>query len=142
VYQVHNERKERHDASEAQKHAARFFQDDENETKVIKIVQAFREEYKRIHEQLTKYPEILEVAHRDLAKLYKPDPKRNRRPDFTTENLFRAVLVMQIEGMAYREAVVRIAESITLQNFCRLDKKETINHTLLCSAFNVVTPET
>jgi IS5 family transposase len=119
-----------------------FFQNDENETKVPQIVRDFREEYKRINEQLTKYPEIFEAAHRDLAKLCKPDPKRNRRPDFTTENLFRAVLVMQIEAMPYREATVRIAESITLQNFCRLDKKETVNHSLLCSAFNAVTPET
>jgi IS5 family transposase len=119
-----------------------FFRDDENETKVLQIVQLFREEYKRIDEQLTKYPEIFEAAHRDLAKLCKADPKRNRQPDFTTENLFRAVLVMQIEAMPYREATVRIAESITLQNFCRLDKKETINHSLLCSAFNAITPET
>jgi IS5 family transposase len=119
-----------------------FFRDDENETKVLKIVQAFREEYKRIHEQLQKYPEILEAAHRDLEKLCKPDPVRGRRPDFTTENLFRAILVMQIEGMSYRDTTVRIAESITFQNFCRLGKKETINHTLLCSAFNALTPET
>jgi IS5 family transposase len=119
-----------------------FFQDDESQTKVLQIVQAFREEYKRIHEQLTKYPEILEAAHHDLEKLCKPDPKRNRKPDFTTENLFHAVLVMQIEGMSYRDTTVRIAESITLQNFCRLDKKETINPMLICSAFNAITPET
>ena len=115
---------------------------DESSTKVPQIVQQYREEYKRIDEQLQKYPEILEAVHRDLQKLCKPDAVRDRRPDFTTENLFRALLVMQIEAVPYREAVVRIAESRTLQNFCRLTKKETVNHTLLCSAFNAITPET
>jgi len=115
---------------------------DENFTKVPQIVRQYREEYKRIDDQLQKYPEILEAVHRDLAKLCKPDPVRDRRPDFTTENLFRALLVMQIEAVPYREAVVRIAESRTLQNFCRLVKKETVNHTLLCSAFNAITPDT
>ena len=115
---------------------------DDDETKSLQIVRRFREEYKRVDSFLQKYPEVLEAAHRDLEKLCKPDATRDRRSDFTTENLFRALLVIQIEGLPYREATVRIAESRTLQNFCRLDKKETINHTLLCSAFNAVTPET
>ena len=115
---------------------------DENETKTLQIVRQFREEYKRVDEQLQKYPEILEAAHRDLEKLCKADPTRNRQPDFTTENLFRAVLVMQIEGLPYREVTVRIAESKTLQNFCRLTKKETISQMLICSAFGAITPET
>jgi len=124
-----------------------FFHNGENSTRenFIKVPQAvlqYREEYRRIDEQLQKYPEILEAVHRDLEKLCTPDPVRNRDPDFTTENLFRAVLVMQIEAVPYREVVVRIAESRTLQNFCRLTKKETINQTLICSAFNAITPET
>ena len=78
-----------------------FFTDDENETKTPKIVRLFREEYKRLDEYLKKYPEITELAHRDLMKLCKPNPQRNRTPDFTTENLFRAVLVMQTEAVPY-----------------------------------------
>jgi IS5 family transposase len=117
-----------------------FFQ--ETETKSPKIVRHFREEYKRADEYLNKYPEILACVHRDLQKLCKCDPKKDRTPDFTTENLFRAILVKQIEGLDYRETTVRIAESKTLQNFCRLDKKETINHSLICSAFKVLSPET
>jgi hypothetical protein len=96
-----------------------YFHDDENETRTLKVVLDFREEYKRFDEQLQKYPEILEAAHRDLASLCKSDPTRNRQPDFTTENLFRALLVMQVEAVPYRELVVRTAESRTLQNFCR-----------------------
>jgi len=119
-----------------------FFQNDESETKTPKIVWQFREEYKRLDNYLEKYPEILATAHRDLANLCKPDPTKKRTPDFTSENLFRALLVMQIEAVPYREATLRIAESQTLQNFCRLDKKETINHSLLCAAFKALSPET
>jgi IS5 family transposase len=49
---------------------------------------------------------------------------------------------MQREGLDYREASVRIAESETLQNFCRLLKKRTIDFTLLNKAFGVLQPET
>jgi IS5 family transposase len=91
---------------------------------------------------LDKHPEILEMAHRDLAKLSKATSRRGRKADFTSENLFRAILVMQREGLDYREASVRIAESDTLQNFCRLIKKPTIDFTLLNKAYGAIQPET
>jgi IS5 family transposase len=117
-----------------------FFHDDEDKT--LKIVKQFREEYKLLDDLLQKYPELINTAHRDLKNLCKPDPSRHREPDFTTEQLLRGVLVMQIEALTYRETTVRIAESKTLQNFCRLTDKETINHSLLCSAFKALSPET
>ena len=49
---------------------------------------------------------------------------------------------MQREGLDYREASVRIAESETLQNFCRLLKKPTIDFTLLNKAFGALRAET
>jgi len=107
-----------------------------------KIVREYRDEYKAFSEILDKHPEILEMAHRDLAKLSQATSRRGRKADFTSENLFRAVLVMQREGLDYREASVRIAESETLQSFCRLIKKRTIDFTLLNKAFGVLKPET
>ncbi|MCL2709491.1 MAG: hypothetical protein FWE95_01305 [Planctomycetaceae bacterium] len=100
-----------------------FFHNDESESKTLKIVQDFREEYKRVDEYLNKHPEILELAHRDLQKLCKPNPKKDRTPDFTSDNLFHAVLVMQIEALDYRETTIRIAESKTLQNFADYSTK-------------------
>lgn len=107
-----------------------------------KIVREYREEYKLISQILDGYPEVLEMVHRDLAKLSKGRSRRGRKADFTSENLFRAILVMQREGLDYREASVRIAESDTLQNFCRLIKKATIDFTLLNKAYGVLQPET
>jgi hypothetical protein len=49
---------------------------------------------------------------------------------------------MQREGLDYRETSIRIAESETLQQFCRLLKKSTIDFTLLNKAFGAIKPET
>ena len=113
--------------------------DDQRQTT---IVRDYRQEYKAIEEILDRNPEILRLVHGDLAKLSKGSSRRGRRADFTSENLFRAILVMQREGFDYREASIRIAESETLQNFCRLIKKRTIDFTLLNKAFAALGPET
>ena len=107
-----------------------------------KSVREYRREYKLVGDILDRHPEILELVHRDLAKLSKATSTRGRRPSFTSENLFRAVLVMQHEGLDYREASIRIAESDTLQNFCRLIKKRSIDFTLLNKAYCAIRPET
>ncbi len=107
-----------------------------------KIVREYRNQYKVVGEILDKHPEILEMAHRDLAKLSRATSRRGRTADFTSENLFRAILVMQREGLDYREASVRIAESETLQNFCRLIKKRSMDFTLLNKAYGALRPET
>lgn len=107
-----------------------------------KIVREYREQYKAIGRILDKSPRILDMVHRDLEKLSKATSRRGRKPLFTSENLFRAILVMQREGLDYREASVRIAESESLQNFCRLIKKCTIDFTLLNKAYGAIQPET
>ena len=107
-----------------------------------KIVREYRNQYKVVGEILDKHSKILEMAHRDLEKLSKTTSRRGRKADFTSENLFRAVVVMQREGFDYREASVRIAESETLQDFCRLIKKRTIDFTLLNKAYGALRPET
>jgi IS5 family transposase len=114
----------------------------DDELRQNKIVREYREKYKAISEVLDAHPEILQMAHRDLEQLSKSTSRRGRKADFTTENLFRAIIVMQREGMEYREASVRIAESDTLQYFCRLLKKPTIDFTLLNKAFGALRPET
>lgn len=107
-----------------------------------RIVREYRRQYKAMSEILDRYPKILEAVHRDLQQLSNSTSRRGRKADFTTENLFRAILVMQREGLDYREASVRIAESDTLQQFCRLIKKSTIDFTLLNKAFCEIQPAT
>ena len=112
-----------------------------------KIVREYRDEYKAISKILNDHPKILEMAHRDLQRLsknqlIKTTSRRGRKATFTSENLLRAIVVMQREGLDYREASIRIAESDTLRQFCRLLKKPTIDFTLLNKAFGALQPET
>jgi IS5 family transposase len=116
-----------------------FGESDEHQNKIIR---EYRDEYKQLNSILNKQPKILGLAHRDLQQLSKATSRRGRKPTFTSENLFRAILVMQREGLDYREASIRIAESDTLQNFCRLLKKRTIDYTLLNKAFGALQPVT
>jgi len=123
-----------------------FFQDDSADDKTLKIVQQYRNIFKAFHEYLTtKCPEIEQLAHEDLKTLCKPKTSktsRSRTPDYTTQNLFRAVLVRILCHLTWRGTTIAIAESNTLQNFCRLSKKETINPYLICLAANHLSPET
>ena len=104
-------------------------------------VRDYRNEYKTLSEILDSHPVILDLVHGDLEQLSQATSPRGRRPIFTSENLFRAVIVMQREGLDYRQASIRIAESETLQRFCRLLKKPTIDFTLLNKAFGTIQPE-
>jgi IS5 family transposase len=122
---------------------AELFSNDEPSAETTnKNVQHYRDVYKNIDEFLQKYPEIEQRAHDDLKTLCKPNPVRHRTPDFTTQNLFRAVLVTKLEELDFRDAEVEIAEKTTLQNFCRLDKKYTISFQLIDQACLRLSPET
>jgi IS5 family transposase len=105
-------------------------------------VRDYRNEYKTLSKVLGSHPVILDLVHDDLEQLSQATSPRGRKPIFTSENLFRAVVVMQREGFDYRQASIRIAESETLQRFCRLLKKSTIDFTLLNKAFGAIQPET
>src|SRR5207247_9520701 len=48
---------------------------------------------------------------------------------------------MEIEGMPYGEAVVRIEDSQFLRRFVRVYDGEVMDHTLLCKAYKAVAPE-
>jgi transposase, IS5 family len=105
-------------------------------------VRNYRNEYKTLSEILNSHAVILDLVHGDLEQLSQATSPRGRKPIFTSENLFRAVIVMQREGLDYRQASIRIAESETLQRFCRLLKKPTIDFTLLNKTFGAIQPET
>jgi len=105
-------------------------------------VQHYRHLYKTFDDYLTKYPEIEQLVHEDLKQLCQRKPGRERTPDFTTQNLFRAVLVMRLECLSLRDTEIAIAESTTLQRFCRLDKKETISFQLIDQTHLALSPQT
>jgi IS5 family transposase len=116
-----------------------FWQSEDDQR--LTIVNDYYDEYNRIDQLLITMPAILQLIHADLVALSQATVKE-READFTSENLLRAILLMQREGWTLRETTIRIADSLFFQNFCRLLKKKTIDHSLLCRAFAAILPET
>jgi len=112
-----------------------------NHRELPKTVREYRQKYNRISQILDEHPEILDSVHRDLSKLSEGG-RKGRESDFTSETLLRALLVMMVEGLAYRETIVRIADSEFLQDFIRTRKKPVMDHTFLNRAFKAVRPAT
>ena len=106
-----------------------------------KTVREYREKYNRISQILDDHPEILDRVHGDLSRLLEGG-RKGRESDFTSETLLRALVVMMVEGLAYRETIVRIAESDFLQDFIRTRKKAVMDYTFLNRAFKAVRPAT
>ena len=81
------------------------------------IVIQHRGQFKRLGDLLDRQPEILSAVHRDLQttlesqsqrKSQDKKDKRNREADFTTENLFRTIPVMQSAECKAQNAECRV----------------------------------
>jgi IS5 family transposase len=106
----------------------------------LKVVQEYRAKYAGIDACLEANPLILWLVHEDLESL--SQSQKGREAKYTTEILFRALLVHQIERTSLRETVIRIAESPTLQSFLRLGTRSVPDFTFLDRAFQAMTAET
>ena len=87
-----------------------------------KTVREYREKYKGIGVALDLVPEVLDLVHRDLLKLTEGG-RKGRSADFFSETILRSLVVMTVEGLSYRETVIRIADSEFLQDFVRTRRR-------------------
>lgn len=108
-----------------------------------KTVRQFRTKYKNIDRVLDENPVVLALVDADLQKLSsKRRRRRGRKAAYTSENILRALLVLSIEGLPFRETVIRIAESPFFQDFCRLADRPVMDFTFLNKCFKAIEPET
>ena len=106
----------------------------------LKVVEEYRRKYAWIDECLEANPLIMWLAHEDMESL--SSSNKGREAKYTTEILFRALVVHQIENGSLRDTVIRIAESPTLQAFIRLGNRSVMDFTFLNRAFKAMRPET
>ena len=106
-----------------------------------KVVRQYRARYRAISQVLDDNPEILAVVHKDLAKLSQGGPK-GRNGDYTSENILRALLVQHLEGLPFRETVIRIGSDPFLQDFLRMRKRAVMDFTFLDKCFLAIRPQT
>jgi IS5 family transposase len=106
-----------------------------------KVVRQYRDRYRAISQVLDDNPEILALVHKDLAKLSEGGSK-GRKGDYTSENILRALVVQHVEGLPFREAVIRIGSDPFLQDFLRMRKRAVMDFGFLDKCFLAIRPQT
>ena len=112
-----------------------------NDDGLPKVVRNYRARYRTISQVLDKNPEILDAVHQDIKHLSQGG-RKGRKGDFTSENILRALIVQDREGLPFREAVIRIGGDGFLQDFLRMRKRVVMDFTFLDKCFLAIQPET
>jgi transposase, IS5 family len=106
-----------------------------------KVIRGYRARYRAISQVLDDNPEILSAVHHDLLTLSAGDSS-GRAGDYTSENILRALLVQHLEGLPFRETIIRIGSDPFLQDFLRMRKRAVMDFTFLDRCFLAIRPET
>jgi hypothetical protein len=112
-----------------------------NDEGLPKVVRDYRGRYRAISQVLDKNPEILDLVDRDLRKLSQGG-RQGRKADFTSENILRALIVQHVEGLPFREMVIRMGGDGCLQDFLRTRKKAVMDYSFLDKCSLAIRPET
>ena len=105
----------------------------------LKIVNDYRCKYDSISDILDLNPSVLDAVHEDLKNW---GTFGGRDSTYSSEQLLRALLVKWMEGLSFRDTIVRIADSTILRNFTRINSGEVMNFTVLDTAFKKISPST
>ena len=106
-----------------------------------KVIRDYRGRYRAISQVLDDNDAILSAVHKDLLELSEGDGN-GREGDYTSENILRALIVQHLEGLPFRDAIIRIGNEPFLQDFLRMRKRAVMDFTFLDRCFLVVRPQT
>jgi IS5 family transposase len=106
-----------------------------------KVVRDYRARYRAISQVLDANGEILSAVHKNLQALSEGDSK-GREGDYTSENILRALIVQHLEGLPFRDAIIRIGSEPFLQDFLRMRKRPVMDFTFLDKCFLAIQPKT
>lgn len=107
----------------------------------VKIVKEYVEKYQRLDEILQSNPALLAYAHSDFQR-WLSQSKQGREGDYTSEQIYRSILVMFIEQWSYRKTVIHIDTNNVLQKFVRLGMKPMMDFSFLSKAYAALSEET
>jgi IS5 family transposase len=96
--------------------------------------------YRNIHGILAKNPAVVDLVHADLTQ---GERKLNRNVEgVASESILRLAIVQQIEGLSFREVIVRVDDSEMLRFFCRFYDDPVISHSNYATLVNMIQPAT
>jgi len=107
----------------------------------LKVVNEYREKYGIISQLLDDNPQVISLAHRDLARMLSQS-KNGRKSGYTSEQILRSLIVMCVEQDSYRQVVVRIENSEFLRHFVGLGLQSMMDFSFLSKAFCVLSDRT
>jgi hypothetical protein len=110
-----------------------------NDDGLPKVIRDYRARYRAISQVLDANLEVLSAVHRDLLKLSEGD-SRGREGDYTSENILRALVVQHLEGLPFRETIIRIGGDPFLQDFLRMRKRPVMDYSFLDKCFLAIGP--
>ena len=105
-----------------------------------KLTQDWYSQYRNIHTILEATPSVLDLVHADLTAGQKK-LKRNIE-GVPSECILRLAVVQQIEGLSFREVIVRVDDSQMLRFFCRFYDEPVISYSKYATLVNLVQPTT
>ena len=111
----------------------------------LMVTRQYYEKYSAINDILRSNSEILTAFHEDASRglgKARRRGKRNRRSTYTSEQMLRAILVMEIEQLSYRDATIRIDDSIFLRRFVGLATGPVMDFTSLQKVYKAIRAET
>lgn len=107
----------------------------------VKVVKEYVDKYIRIDSILQENPMILDLAHVDFQAGL-GQSIQGRVGAYTTEEIFRSVVVMFLEQWSYRDTVINIDTNVVLQKFVGLGFKPMMDYTFLCKAYCALSVQT
>lgn len=112
-----------------------------NFTSSVKDVRMFASKYDSLDGVLRANPEILNTVHEELSQKLSVS-KEGRSSAYTSEQIFRSIVVMFIEQYDYRDAVTNIDTNEVLRNFVQLGIKPMMDAGFLCKGYGCLSEHT
>jgi IS5 family transposase len=106
-----------------------------------KTVQEYENKFNRISQILDENKAILDLVDKDLRALSR-DYQKGREADYTSEILFRVVLVHHMESSSLRDTEVMLSHNVFLQDFIRLGNRKPPSYAMICLTLKAITPKT
>lgn len=103
----------------------------------LEVTREYYARYVSINEILSRAPEILGAFHKDASKSLGRG-ERKRRGAFTSDQLLRAILVMEIEQLSLRATIIRIDDSEFLRRFVGVHSGSVMDFTTLSKVYKAI----
>lgn len=110
----------------------------------LKVTNEYYAKFERISQIINENPRIVDVVHRDLAKVFggRRQGEGGRDCEFSSETVLRILVIKQMGGLTYRDAVIRIDDSDFLRKFTGIDNGPMMDYTALCKMFKAIRAKT